>query len=124
MLSLAAYMVSHATPDHWPWLSTLVETLNISSRTFINQGSNLLVMFALIVVFSLKKFDNKFLSLFGVYSYETYLVHWPLLARYDIFFHTLPAWLALFLWLLSFIVIGWLLQKIITPLGAYIDSKW
>ncbi len=124
MLFFAAYMVSHATPDNWPWLSTLVETLNISSRTFINQGSNLLVMFALIIAFSLKKLDNKFFYIFGVYSYEIYLVHWPLMARYDVFFRTLPAWLALFTWLLSFIVIGWLLQKIITPLGTWIDRKW
>jgi peptidoglycan/LPS O-acetylase OafA/YrhL len=123
MLFLAAYMVSHATPNHWPWLSTLVETLHISSRTFINQGSNLLVMFALIIVFSLKKFDNKFLYIFGVYSYEIYLMHWPLMARYDVFFHTLSAWLALFIWLLSFIAIGWLLQKSTTPLGAWIDRK-
>lgn len=124
MLFLAGYMVSHSTPSDWPWLSTQVETLHIGSNTFINQSSNLLVMFALIIVFSLKKLDNKFLYIFGVYSYEIYLVHWPLMARYDVFFHTLPVWFALFIWLLSFIVIGWLLQKIITPLGAWIDSKW
>ncbi len=124
MLFFAAYMVSHATPNHWPWLSTLVETFNISSRTFINQGSNLLVMFALIIAFSLKKSESRFLYIFGAYSYEIYLVHWPLMARYDVFFHALPAWMALFIWLLLFIVIGWLLQKIITPLGTWIDSKW
>ncbi|MCX6077557.1 MAG: acyltransferase [Campylobacterales bacterium] len=123
MLFLAAYMVSHATPNDWPFLSMLVEKFHISSHTFINQSSNLLVMFALIIVFSLKKLDNKFFYVFGVYSYEIYLLHWPLMARYDTLFHSLPAWLALFMWLLSFIAIGWLLQKFIVPLGIWIDSK-
>lgn len=124
MLFVAGYIASHPTAEDWPTLSAFLSALHISSHAFVNQASSILMMLALIVVFSLKKLDNKFLHIFGVYSYETYLVHWPLMARYDVFFHTLPAWLAVFAWLISFLLIGWLLQKITTPLGAWIDSKW
>jgi peptidoglycan/LPS O-acetylase OafA/YrhL len=78
-------------------------------------------MAALVIVFSLKRIEFKFLYVFGVFSFETYLLHWPLMSRYDVFFHYLPAWLAPLLWLPAFIVIGWLLQKITTPLGQWFD---
>lgn len=123
MVLFAAYMALHNFPSDWPLLSQSLKTLGLSGR-FIEQTSSLLTMLALIIVFSLKRLDNKFLHLFGVYSYETYLVHWPLMARYDVFFHNFPAWMAVFFWLLSFLAIGWLLQKITPPLGAWIDSKW
>lgn len=123
MVLFAGYMATHHSPSDWPAVSHLLESLSISG-VFIEQTSSLLVMMALIVAFSLKKLDNKFLCIFGIYSYETYLLHWPLMSRYDVFFHTLPAWLAVFIWLLSFLAIGWLLQKITPPLGAWIDSKW
>ena len=80
-------------------------------------------MFAFIVIFSLKKFDNRFLSIYGLYSFEVYLIHWPLIGRYDIFFDIFPAWAAVIAWLITFIVVSWLLQKITTPLGAWIDSR-
>jgi len=124
MILFAAYMVSHGSAKDWSALSELLKTLNIDSSSFINQATSLLTMMALIIAFSLKKLDNKFLCLFGIYSYETYLVHWPLMYRYDVFFNHFPAWLAVFFWLLAFLVIGWLLQKITPPLGAWIDSKW
>ncbi len=123
MVLFAGYMVLHSSPSDWPTLSELLKTLHINIK-LIDQTSSLLVMMALIIAFSLKKLDNKFLYLFGVYSYETYLLHWPLMSRYDVFFHNLPAWLAVFVWLSAFLAIGWLLQKITPPLGVWIDSKW
>ncbi len=124
MLFLGAYMVLHATSDAWVTLSSLLKSLDISSRIFIDQMSSLVAMLAVLIVFSLKRVDNKFLYFIGVYSYEIYLVHWPLMARYDIVFHTLPAWLAVFVWLVIFVALGWLLQKITTPLGMWMDKKW
>lgn len=123
MLLFAGYMVTHSSPKDWPVLTELLTPLNVNDR-FIDQICSLITMLALIIAFSLKKLDNKFLYIFGIYSYETYLVHWPLMSRYDVFFHYLPAWLAVFVWLLAFLVIGWLLQKITTPLGTWLDSKW
>lgn len=121
MILFAAYMAAHPNAQDWPAITQLFKTMSIQNYV-IEQTSSLLAMMGLIMVFSMKQFDNKFLSLFGVYSYETYLVHWPLMARYDVFFHTLPAWLAVLLWLVTFLAIGWLLQKITVPLGAWVDN--
>ena len=78
-------------------------------------------MFAFIVIFSLKKFDNKFLAIYGIYSFEVYLIHWPLIGRYDVFFSFMPAWAAVLAWLVAFILISIVLQKMVTPVSAWID---
>jgi hypothetical protein len=44
------------------------------------------------------------------------------MSRYDVFFHQLPAWIATVLWVIAFIGIGWLLQKITTPIGSWVDK--
>jgi hypothetical protein len=41
-----------------------------------------------------------------------YLLHWPLMARYDLFFHHLPAWLAMACWVGAFLAIGWCVQRL------------
>jgi peptidoglycan/LPS O-acetylase OafA/YrhL len=80
-------------------------------------------MFAFIVIFSLKKFENKFLAIYGLYSFEVYLIHWPLMGRYDVFFDILPAWAAVVAWMITFIVLSWGLQKITAPIGTWVDSR-
>jgi peptidoglycan/LPS O-acetylase OafA/YrhL len=104
-------------------MAKTLTTLGFDSKFFIGQTSSLLCMALLVIAFSFKRIDNKCLHLFGVYSYETYLLHWPLMYRYDVFFQHLPAWLAVIFWLAAFLAIGWLLQKITTPIGTWIDSK-
>ncbi|MFW0696992.1 acyltransferase, partial [Aliarcobacter butzleri] len=61
---------------------------------------------AFIVIFVLKKVDNKFLAIYEVYSYEVYLIHWPLIGRYDFFFVYLPSWAAVICWLVAFILVS------------------
>lgn len=117
MLGVVVYMSLHTTANHWPTLTAI-----LGKGFFVDQLTSLVIMFAFIVIFSLKKFDNKFLSIYGLYSFEVYLIHWPLIGRYDIFFEILPAWAAVVAWMVSFILISWLLQKITTPLGAWVDS--
>jgi peptidoglycan/LPS O-acetylase OafA/YrhL len=77
------------------------------------QGISLLVMIAIIFFFILKKMEIKLFYLFGFYSYEIYLIHWPLLSRYDIFFKYLPAWLAMILYLALFLLISWPFEKLL-----------
>ena len=74
------------------------------------------------MIFSLKKLDNKFLSIYGVYSFEVYLIHWPLIGRYDIFFDFLPSWAAVIAWMISFILVSILLSKIVAPISAWVDK--
>jgi len=118
----AGYLACHNNAGDWPVLAQALHAARFDESFFIGQATSLLTMAALIVIFSLKRMEFKFLYLFGVYSFETYLLHWPLMARYDVFFHHLPAWLAPLVWLPAFIAIGWLLQKITTPLGAWFDK--
>jgi len=118
MLAVVVYMSLHTTSGHWPTLTAI-----LGQGYFVDQLTSIIIMFAFIVIFILKKFDNKFLSIYGLYSFEVYLIHWPLIGRYDIFFDILPAWAAVVAWIITFIIVSWLLQKITTPLGAWIDSR-
>jgi peptidoglycan/LPS O-acetylase OafA/YrhL len=121
-LIFAGYMALHNTAANWPQFASLLESTGFDPGFFIGQATSLITMAFLIVFFSLKKFDNKFLYTYGIYSYETYLLHWPLMSRYDIFFNNLPAWAATILWVVAFIGVGWILQKITTPVGAWVDQ--
>jgi peptidoglycan/LPS O-acetylase OafA/YrhL len=116
MLVVVVYMSLHTTSSHWPTLTAI-----LGKGFFVDQLTSIIIMFAFIVIFSLKKFDNKFFAIYGLYSFEVYLIHWPLIGRYDIFFDILPAWAAVVAWIISFILISWLLQKITTPLGGLVD---
>ena len=121
-LGLAAYIIYHNNPNDWPRLTSTLTTWGINANCFIDQTTSLIAMIMLVILFSLKRLDCKVLYLFGLYSYETYLLHWPLLERYDILFNYFPAWLAVILWLCIFIALSWLLQKITRPLSSWVDS--
>ena len=116
MLAIVVYMSLHTNANHWPKLTAL-----LGKGYFVDQFTSLVIMFAFIVIFSLKKFDNKFLAIYGIYSFEVYLIHWPLIGRYDIFFSYMPAWAAVLAWLVAFILISIVLQKMVTPVSAWID---
>jgi peptidoglycan/LPS O-acetylase OafA/YrhL len=64
-----------------------------------------------VLLFLLKNREIRLFNLLGLYSYEIYLLHWPILSRYDIFFKSLPGCLAMTLYLILFIFLGWLLKK-------------
>jgi peptidoglycan/LPS O-acetylase OafA/YrhL len=78
----------------------------------IEQTVSIVTTLAFIFLFLIKKLEIKLFYLFGLYSYEIYLFHWPLLYRYDIFFKFFPAWLAMVMYLILFVVLAWLLQKV------------
>lgn len=75
------------------------------------QFISLTVSLLMVFVFVYKNIKITLLSLFGIYSYEIYLVHWPIMSRYDVFFNILPPALAVILYLLLFLGIGFILQK-------------
>ena len=80
------------------------------------QGISIATMLLIISLFLLKRFEVRLLALFGVYSYELYLLHWPIMYRYDIFYRFAPAWLATALYLALFIGLGWFLKKIVSKI--------
>ena len=77
------------------------------------QLMSIISVLALTLIFILKKIDFKFLYLFGIYSYEIYLWHWPIMYRYDFIYKYLPAWLSTLLYLALFLFFGWGFQKIV-----------
>lgn len=91
----------------------------VGKTVFKEQLISLLTMKAIIILFLMKKFESKCLYLFGLYSYELYLFHWPIMYRYDIFYKYLPAWLSLSLYLCLFLCIGWGMQKLVKKIGEW-----
>lgn len=88
----------------------------------IEQTISLITMFSIIFIFIAKNYRLKILSLFGNYSYEIYLLHWPLLAQYDFFYRFLPASVASAFYLIYFLVLAYCLRKF-TGLTALIRFK-
>lgn len=84
------------------------------------QGISILTLFLILVIFIIKKFRIKILELFGIYSYDIFLIHWPILSRFDYLYKYLPASLATVIYLLLFLVLGYGLQRIV---GIILDGK-
>jgi peptidoglycan/LPS O-acetylase OafA/YrhL len=76
------------------------------------QMISIMTMLAIVFLFYFKKIEFRFFSVFGLYSYEIYLLHWPLISRYDLLYTHVPAWLATAMYLIVFMGIGWALKKI------------
>jgi peptidoglycan/LPS O-acetylase OafA/YrhL len=85
---------------------------NVGAAAYLEERTSIAIMFALILLFAIKKRESKLFSLFGLYSYEIYLFHWPLLYRYDFLYINLPAWVATLLYLGVFIALAKLLHKL------------
>lgn len=73
--------------------------------------ASLTAVVGLLIIFILKKVDFRALSLFGVFSFEIYLLHWPLLWRYNFLFGRLPAGSATLIYLALFVGVGYLFKK-------------
>ena len=117
MFVVVYYVSQNTTANSWPTVTAI-----FVKSFYVEQLMSLVIMMAFIVIFVLKKVDNKFLAIYGVYSYEVYLIHWPLMGRYDFFFDYLPSWAAVICWLVAFILVSMLLNKIVKPISAWVDK--
>jgi peptidoglycan/LPS O-acetylase OafA/YrhL len=93
-------------------INYLAFNAGIGEKYYVEQFISIITSLAIILVFSLKKFEFGLFSLFGIYSYEIYLLHWPIMSRYDFLYKFMPAWLATALYLILFLSLGFLLSKI------------
>ncbi len=85
----------------------------VGRGAFLEQGISITAMLALVVIFLFKAVRFKLLGLFGKYSYEIYLIHWPLIYRYDFLFKFMPPFLATIIYLGIFIFLGTLMQRLV-----------
>ncbi len=67
--------------------------------------------------------ESKFLVLLGAYSYELYLLHWPIMYRYDFLFKILPVGVALFVYLFVLVGLGYVLRYVAGRCEALIVRK-
>lgn len=77
------------------------------------QLMSLLGVLGLVLAFSLKKIEFRLLSLFGLYSYEIYIWHWPIVYHYDFLYRHFPAWLATILYLVFFLALGFAASRLV-----------
>lgn len=117
MFAIVFYVSQRTGAGSWPALTAI-----LGEGFFVEQLMSIVIMLAFTVIFILKKVDSKFLTMYGVYSYEVYLIHWPLMAKYDIFFVYLPAWAAVIAWLVAFILVSMILQRLVTPVSNFVDK--
>ncbi|MCX6785277.1 MAG: acyltransferase family protein [Candidatus Komeilibacteria bacterium] len=79
----------------------------------LEQRFSLITMAAIVVLFLFKKIEFRLFYWLGFYSYEIYLLHWPILYRYDLLYKYLPwPWLATAIYLAVFLVLGIGLKKL------------
>jgi peptidoglycan/LPS O-acetylase OafA/YrhL len=79
------------------------------------ESISLVTTLAIVGLFIVMRVEIRLLQLFGIYSYGVYLVHWPLVARYDVFYPRLPAWLATAVYLAVCAGLGWALNRVDVP---------
>lgn len=77
----------------------------------IEQGISLVTTLSIVTMFTLSKFNFKLFAIFGIYSFEIYLLHWPILSRYNLFL-TLPPFLNVTLNLVLIFFLSFGLQRI------------
>lgn len=118
----------------WRWLIiavglfTAIYTIQNSNVGVKNMEelTSIVSVLALVAVFAVKKINLKAFYWVGIFSYEIYLLHWPIMYRYDFIYKYLPSWLATILYLFLFILLGWGLQKLsglITKKNTKINTK-
>lgn len=101
-------------------LAVLIYSLvnsGVGEKPLVEELVSAISALALIGLFILKRFEIKTLYWLGFFSYEIYLLHWPIMYRYDFLFKYLPVWLALALYFFVFIGLAWLMQKLLNKSG-------
>ena len=76
------------------------------------QPMSLAAMFAVIGIVALLPVRFALLATFGAYSFEMFLLHWPLMYRHDVFYAHLPPFAATAAYLFVLPCLGWALQRL------------
>ena len=117
--AVANFFTKLQEPKKWPlrWLVVIVGS--ILAVYFASHGDiglkteemiSTITVLSLIAVFSFKRISFPTLYWIGFFSYEIYLLHWPIMYRYDFLFKYVRPCLAMLLYLVIFMGLGWCLQ--------------
>lgn len=81
----------------------------ISSEALLS----MLTTVSLIFIIMLMKVRSGLVIILGKYSYEVYLLQWPIMYRYDFIYKYTPTFLGTLLYLIVFVLIGYLMKAIV-----------
>ncbi len=95
----------------------------VGQRPFVEQYTSIGIALAYIGFFAIKPFEFRSLMVVGLVSFEMYLLHWPLLSRFDIWFPWLPASVATVAHLLVLLLLGYVLQYLCARLITLFKMK-
>lgn len=84
------------------------------------QTISLITMICIILIFLFKNLSFPIFETFGKYSYEIYLIHWPLLSRYDLLYDNFEPFLATLLYLGLFLGISMVLDLVVKKINGLI----
>lgn len=86
------------------------------------QFVSILTTITAVLFFVLLDFDFRLLNLFGVFSYEVYLIHWPILSRFNLF-TVFPPFLMVILNIIFIIVLSYIMQRIVNLISLNLKIK-
>lgn len=72
-----------------------------------------------VALFLLKRYKSQFLVILGIYSYEIYLIQWPLMYRYDFIYKYLPAGIATLVYLFVLLVMAQILNRMVKKISSH-----
>lgn len=84
--------------------------------------TSLATVIAVLAVFIVKPVNFRFLSWFGAFSFEIYLLHWPLLYRYNFIYGSVPAGAATIISLALILLVGYVYHVLITGFFSTVSS--
>ncbi|MFA5933209.1 MAG: acyltransferase [Microgenomates group bacterium] len=84
----------------------------VGKGDIVEQNISLISCAAILYLFIFNKIRFGILGIFGLYSFEIYLIHWPILSRFDIFYKILPPAFATTCYLVFFLLLGFMLDKL------------
>ena len=78
--------------------------------------ASLITVGSIMLVFLFKKINFKILYWLGLFSFEVYLLHWPLLYGYNFLYGKVPASLATILYVAILLGLGYMYHHIIAKI--------
>lgn len=85
---------------------------NVGQGIYKEQLTSLCIVLSVVVAVVMKDHESRFLTFIGMYSYEIYLIHWPLISRYELIYKYLPPSLATLLYIGVLVSLGWLSKEL------------